>query len=118
MSTNELFTNIKVFKRDAGKVRGNGSFIVAGAVEVQFTIVEGKNGLFASLPQEKYTDKDGNIKYAQKVRISDKDTFNGLQAAILKAYETAGSRQRSAKPAPKEEPDTTGDEVNSDGLPF
>lgn len=113
-------TDIEIYKKNAGKIRGNGTFVVSGMFKISFNVVEGSKGLFVSLPQEKYTDKEGQTKYAPRVSVPDKDTYSELQKTILAAFEKAGSRERKSKEEPKQEnlPSTDAQDVDPDGLPF
>ena len=80
--TQELFTNVRIFPVSVGNIKANGKVVVAGVVEVSFKIIEGKNGLFASLPSTK--GKDDN--YYQDVKLLDKDNYESFQKTVLEAY--------------------------------
>jgi DNA-binding cell septation regulator SpoVG len=114
----EQFTNLKVFKNktDHPTVKGNGSVIVGGVVEVKFTILSGSKGLFVALPSRTYKDRDGNTKRANDVSIPDKATYTSFQKMVIEAFEKGSSsapkRERSNKPAPAEEP------TDIDDFPF
>ena len=60
-----------------------------GLVLNDIVVVEGRNGLFTSMPQRQYTDKEGNTKYANIFNpITDK-ARDELMSAVLGAYKKA-----------------------------
>jgi len=97
----ELFTDIKVTKLnlDNSKMKGRGEVTVAGTLKVRFTIVEGSNGLFVSLPREKGSKpgEDGKDQYFPQVSFLSRDTQDELNKQVLAAFEGGGD---SAKKAP------------------
>ena len=58
--SNELFSDIRIFplKNSTGNLKANGKVVIAKTVEVSFKIMNGKNGIFISLPAQK-VEKDG-----------------------------------------------------------
>lgn len=103
----ETFTNIKVFKsKFDGKVKGNGSVVIGGMVEVKFTIVEGTNGLFVALPTRPYQDKKtGTTKYANEIAIPNRELYQEFQNVILEAFnKDAPKRERTNRVSEPSEP--------------
>lgn len=83
----KLFSDVKFNKFPAkDKVLGKGSFIVGGAVTVYFTYIQGTNGPFVALPQEKRKGQDGKDSYFSLVYIPKEHTpeLNQLVAAAYK----------------------------------
>lgn len=52
-------------------------------------IIEGSNGLFVSMPQEKYTDKNDEVKYVDTAFPLTKEHRDEINAIVIKAYEAA-----------------------------
>ena len=104
--SSKLVGAIKVFKNkgENGTFVGRGEVVLAEAVTVKFNVVNGKKGLFVSLPSRPYKDKDNNTKYENLVSVSA-DLYKELQTAILKECEKI-----SSTPALSSTPD--------DGIPF
>ena len=59
-----------------------------GLVLNDIVIVEGKSGLFLSLPQKQVIDADGNASYEEIFKINE-ESKSELKAVVLEAYETA-----------------------------
>lgn len=81
-------TEIKVFplKGNHKTIRANGNCLIGGMVQVRFTIMEGSNGLFVSLPRRQYKDKDGETKWSNEVYIPDETLHTMFQKAIIEEY--------------------------------
>lgn len=56
-------------------------------------VVDGAKGLFVSMPQESYTDRDGNKKYSNTFFPITNAAKMELQDAVLKAYDQHLSQQ-------------------------
>jgi DNA-binding cell septation regulator SpoVG len=111
MSNN--FTEVKIYPRTNSKfkaLRGNGSCVVGGLVRVNFTILEGEKGLFATLPERAYTDAEGNLKRVKEVGIPDKEVYAEFQKTVREAYVATMD-----SPAPQPNP---GDDPANDDIPF
>lgn len=102
----KLVGAIKVFKNNGKNETfvGRGEVTIAEAVTVKFNVVNGKKGLFVSLPSRSYKDKEGNTKYENQVIVGE-DLYKELQTAILKEFKGLDS-----KPAPVTQ--------NDDNIPF
>ena len=59
-------------------------------------VVDGKKGLFVSMPQESYTDKGGEKKYSNIFFPITSAAKMELQDAILKAYDQYLDQQHGA----------------------
>jgi hypothetical protein len=110
----DVFSDIKVFpnKSNHPVVKGNGSVLIGGLVEVRFTIMQGKNGIFASLPAEKGSKPDdtGKIPYYPRVRIPNKDLYGEFQTLVCNEFRKAMGQGDNSGAG-------EGDQ-SSDGLPF
>lgn len=97
------FSEIKIWpaKEGLGKLRANGEVLISGTVRVKFQVIEGKDGVFASLPRVRGKDTpEGEARYYQQVLIPDKELYNEFQALVQKAYiETKGGSSTDTKPA-------------------
>lgn len=54
-------------------------------------VIEGKNGLFVSMPQEKY-DKEGEAKWNDTAYPISKEARDEIQGLVIKAYEAAAGK--------------------------
>ncbi len=67
---------------DKGNFKGFATLIINDTIHIDgVTIVEGRNGLFASAPSEKY-EKDGETKWARKVKFFE-DTEEGVYSGPI-----------------------------------
>lgn len=55
-------------------------------------VVEGKNGIFVSMPQEKYESKEGEVKYADNAYPMSKEGREEINQLVIKAYEAAAGK--------------------------
>lgn len=103
MNEDNLFTNFKIFpvsSEKAGSLVANGKCIVAGTLQVSFTIMKNKQGgLFAAFPSQK-VEKNGKIEYYPHMNLVDESTKTLFQTAALAAYNDAGT----AAPSPAKTP--------------
>ena len=76
-------------KFDSKSLKANGECIANGTVWFRFTVIQGKNGIFASLPQRKGTKPgdDGNIPYYPEMRIPDESLYQEFQQAVRQEYQ-------------------------------
>lgn len=69
-------------------------------------VVDGAKGLFVSMPQESYTDRDGNKKYSNIFFPITNAAKMELQDAVLKSYDQHLSQQQTdTQFAPLDDPD-------------
>lgn len=87
---------MRKFDRDESKVKGACSVVLAdGRIKINnVTIVEGKNGLFVSLPQRKGKDD----KYYNIVSIRDDDDLQAIKDAVMAAFEGGEKARPKAEP--------------------
>lgn len=71
-------TNVKAY---ASATIG-GSFVITG-----IRVCNGKNGLFAQMPQRSYTDKNGDTKYRETFYPITAEARENLNEAVVNAYE-------------------------------
>lgn len=104
----EVFSNIKVtpLKLENSNMRGSGTVTVANALEVRFTITDGKNGLWAKLPSHQFTAKNKESgetekKWARDVKILDDQLYQQFQEMAIAAYNQAlgSSGENQQRPA-------------------
>lgn len=107
-----MFTNFKIWpaKDTKGAIRARGRVTVSDAVNINFSIMQGQNGLFVSLPSHKGKDKDGKDKWYPDVFIEDKAVFQDLTTKAVAAYEAAGSSLNQGE-APGPTSQDTGDNI-------
>jgi DNA-binding cell septation regulator SpoVG len=78
-------TDVKLYTTKGNSaVKANGSFVYNGAFEIKFSLLQGPKGLFVGLPGESYVDKEGQKKWASKVKCVNDDITKEIQKAILK----------------------------------
>jgi len=110
----DVFTNLKVFPlKDKGNLKGHGTVTIGGHVEVRFTVLEGKNGIFAGLPGRKGTKpgEDGKIPWYADVKIPDEELRNEFQKLVRAEFKKAlgqGSNSSAGEDS----------QVPPDGVPF
>ncbi len=95
------FSDIKLYPVNGNKViKANGSFVYNNAVKISCSVVLGKNGLFVSLPREKYTDKEGKEKWADKVFFLDEGVRKEMNDAVIAAFNGGDSTSQGKSPEP------------------
>lgn len=102
-----LFSDIKIWpvNFNNSNMKANGSVKIANAVEVRFRLIEGRNGMFASLPQREgtVTDKETGEKtkkYFNEVFIEDEDLRQELNDLAAEAYNRVKQSDGSRKNTP------------------
>ena len=97
-------TNIKIFPtKGDGNTKAFGRFTVAECINISFSVVNGKNGLFVSLPSHKGKDAEGNDKWYNDVFVEDKAILADLQTKCLAAYNSTvggGASDQGSSPEP------------------
>lgn len=114
-----VFSNMTItpINNTKGSIRGNGKVTIGGAVEVRFTVFNGKNGVWAKLPVQadkvKKDDKGYPVEYPQ-VKIPEKEVYQEFQKMVADEYaKTAGTA------APDQGQPTAGQgPQSSDGVPW
>lgn len=82
-------TSIRLVKNPESARKAYASVVVEGSIVLNdIIVVEGKNGLFASMPQRSYTE-GGETKYANIYNPITKEARDELVGAVLAAYEKA-----------------------------
>ena len=84
--------NIKVTvtgtREDETHVKGFADVEIADSFKIYgVAIVDGENGLFASLPKRKYTDPNGDTQYAEICHPTNAATRAALNEKVVEAYE-------------------------------
>jgi len=97
---NHMTITAKVQKTfDNGKVKAicdvtlDGSFTVHGV-----KVIEGERGLFVSMPNTVYTDKNGDKKYQDVFHPVNADARKALIDTVTKAYEQIAQSQEEELP--------------------
>ena len=82
-------TAMRLVKNPESARKAYASVVIEDAIVLNdIVVVEGKNGLFASMPQRQYTE-GGETKYANIFNPITKEARDDLVGAILAAYEKA-----------------------------
>jgi len=80
-----MISNIKCWpSKGNSSIRANGSFQVDNFI-IKFLLIEGKKGLFVSLPSHKY-EKEGKTEYVDDVFPLSKEARDEMQKDIIGAY--------------------------------
>lgn len=70
-------------------VRAIASANIGGAFAIHgIKVIDSQKGLFVSMPQSSYQDRDGNTKYSDIFHPITAEARTGLKDAVLDAYET------------------------------
>jgi stage V sporulation protein G len=81
---------ISSLRSDGSHFKANASVNIGGAFAVHgISVVEGKNGLFVTMPQRSYTDMSGEKKYNDVFHSVSKEAHDALNKAVLDAYQQA-----------------------------
>lgn len=103
----DVISNVKVFpvdNKNAPAVKANVYFTVSGLLNVKAAIMDGKNGLFVSLPGRWGKNAEGEKTWYSDVKTASKQATASLNDAILAAY--------------REEVGTTPSAGGTDDIPF
>lgn len=97
----ENLPNIKVrinsLRNDESHIKAYASANIAGTFAVHgISVIEGKKGLFISMPQRSYTDENGDKKYSDIFHAVTKDAYEALNDKVLGAYQEALSEFQNA----------------------
>lgn len=89
---------VRIIANPKGAVKAFASVDLDGLIINDLKIIEGKNGLFVTLPTRAYEDA-GETKYAQIVYVSDEDLFAKIRDAVLAVFneETGDAEKKSTK---------------------
>lgn len=69
-------------------VKGFADVEIADSIMIRgVAIVDGENGLFASLPKRKYQDANGDTQYAEICHPTNAATRNAINEQVIAAYE-------------------------------
>lgn len=69
-------------------VRAIASANIGGAFAIHgIKVIDSQKGLFVSMPQSSYQDRDGNTKYSDIFHPITAEARTGLKDAVLDAYE-------------------------------
>lgn len=114
--SNSNFSDVKIFPVQGNSVVvARGSVVIKDTVKVQFTVMNGSNGRFVSLPSEKSTKVDeqtGKAKYFPLVSLANRELQDELNRVVLAQLD--GDK----KPASSGKSATAGKTKSSDGIPF
>lgn len=75
-----------------GAVKAFASVDLDGLTINDVKIIDGKNGLFVSMPTRSY-EVDGETKYSQIIYISDEELYNSICDAVLAEYDRGGEKK-------------------------
>lgn len=83
--SDSIFSEVRVFPVDNKKVMANGTVLVAGAVKVKLTLMQGSKGPFVTFPADK-VEKNGEVNYYPHVKLITKPAVQELNELVLAAY--------------------------------
>lgn len=81
-------TDVKIYITNSKNPMASGAVVINDMIELKFSIMEGKNGLFLSWKgSEKYFDKkDQKDKWSSPISIKDESLRNEIQEKAIAAY--------------------------------
>ena len=86
---------------NVGNVKAIASVSLDGMFVVKnLKVMDGKKGLFVSMPQETFTGKDGQKKYSNTFFALTNSAKLELQESVLQAYQQQMDPAPPAKPPP------------------
>lgn len=96
-----VFSEVKVWKNEkpGSKLLARGSFVVAGAVKVNFAYINGAKGPYVMLPADKdqngKVDEQGRPKYYPHAKFITKEAVREVNDLVRDAYNggTSGDSQ-------------------------
>lgn len=84
----DINVRINRLRNDGSHIKANASVSIGNAFAVHgISVMEGKNGLFISMPKRSYTDQSGEKKYSDVFYPVSKEAHDALNKAVLDAYE-------------------------------
>ena len=85
---------------NTGNVKAIASVSLDGMFVVKnLKVMDGKKGLFVSMPQESYPGKDGQKKYSNTFFALTNSAKLSLQESVLQAYQQQADRSQLCTPA-------------------
>ena len=79
-------------------MRGFGSVVIADAIAIDVTVMEGKNGLFVTFPSR--PDPKTESGYRDTVRCISRESRQLIQDAVLRALEVVSNQTNPANVNP------------------
>lgn len=93
-----MITEVRLNPSGHETVKANGTFTIGGSIAVRFTIINGRNGLFVSLPRQESKKEKG--KWFDDVFPINKDARTELNNILLAEYEKALKQGPAPTPSP------------------
>lgn len=93
----DIKVRINSLRNDDTHIKGYASANIAGAFAIHgISIIEGKNGLFMSMPQRSYQDENGEKKYSDIFHAVTKEAYDALNGKVMEAYKEAFEESQNA----------------------
>jgi DNA-binding cell septation regulator SpoVG len=112
-----MFTDVEFTTTDVNhpKILGKGNFTVGGVLKVNFTLFDGRNGPFASLPGKYGTkeNEEGKKPWFSDIWPLNREISDELNTTVLEAYKAL-----DLTPAPEPEPEPEPEPAADDDIPF
>lgn len=107
----DIKVRINSLRNDDTYIKGYASANIGGAFAVHnISIIEGKNGLFMSMPQRSYQDENGEKKYADIFHAVTKEAYDELNGKVMEAYKEAQSQSEAQTAADEQDFEEISDE--------
>ncbi len=100
LTMDETITEVRLSPSNHEVIKANGSFTVCGQIAVKFSVVQGKEGLFISLPRQK-SRKEENKWYDEVFPITREGRIE-MTKILLNEYEKM--LKNPPVPTPKKTP--------------
>jgi len=78
--------NIEFKEVNRGKILASANITHAPFLLKEFNIIDGKDGLFVSMPSRSYKNQNGKTSYAWLVTIEDEEKLDKFRTWVLEEY--------------------------------
>lgn len=112
----ELKLNARIQKlvdNPGGKVKAVASVSIGGAFAIHgIKIIDSEKGMFVAMPNEKWTDADGQTKYKDAFHAITAEARTDLVNTVMTAYEQKLRESETQDKRSSEDAETASDEEN------
>ena len=102
----------KLFDNPDSKVKAIVGVNIGGEYAIHgIKVIDSEKGRFVSMPNDKWTDSEGKIKYTDTFHAVSKEARDKLIGTVMAAYEQKLAEVQSQSNAPAEETEAADDEL-------
>lgn len=110
--------NIEFKEVNRGKILAQGNITHAPFLLKEFNIIDGKDGLFVSMPSRSYKNQNGKTSYAWLVTIEDEDRLEKFRTWVLEQYHAWKPAPATAPEQPTQPAQNPAEAIDDDSVPF